>query len=72
MHVRNELLLADKKVLADDIVTARAARSGDNIPLIVSLPKTIAEIMKIQKGQRLIIYTDGEQIYIRKYEGPKI
>jgi hypothetical protein len=63
---------ADKKVLADNIVTARAARSGESIPLIVSIPKQIAEIMKVEKGQKFIIFTDGEQIYLRKYERPKL
>ena len=78
MKARNEVLLAgrEKKVLADDIVTVRAARTpkeGETIiPLIVSIPKPIAEIMKIEKGNKLVIYTDGDQIYLRRYERPKL
>lgn len=71
--LENVTTLSGKKVLADDIVTVRAARTGEgNIPLIVSIPKEIVDVMRIERGQKLVIYTDGEQIYLRAYERPKL
>lgn len=60
------------KVLAHDVVSIRAARSGDFAPLIVSIPKTVVNTMKIKKGDRLRIYTDGQKIYMDKFEVPEI
>lgn len=60
------------KVLAHDVVNIRAARSGDFAPLIVSIPKTIAKAMKIKKGDRLRIYTDGQRMYLDRFEEPEI
>jgi hypothetical protein len=60
------------KVLAHDVVNIRAARSGDFAPLIISIPKPVASAMKIKKGDRLRIYTDGQRIYIDRFEEPKI
>jgi hypothetical protein len=60
------------KVLAHDVVNVRAARSGDFSPLIVSIPKTVASSMKLRKGDRLRIYTDGQKIYLDRFEEPKI
>jgi bifunctional DNA-binding transcriptional regulator/antitoxin component of YhaV-PrlF toxin-antitoxin module len=39
-------------------------RSSDYPPLIVILPKVIADAMKVKKGDRLRIYTDGDSIYL--------
>jgi antidote-toxin recognition MazE-like antitoxin len=60
------------KVLAHDVVNIRAARSGDFAPLIISIPKTVANAMKIKKGDRLRIYTDGQKIYLDRFEIPEI
>ena len=70
--------MVSKKVLADDIVNVRAARNPDKEkgetqpPLIVSIPRPIAYAVKIQKGDRMRIYTDGEKIYLDKVEKPQI
>jgi hypothetical protein len=60
------------KVLAHDVVSVRAARSGDFAPIIVSIPKTIIEAMKIKKGDRLRKFTDGNRIYLDRFEEPEI
>lgn len=67
-----EHVIMSKKVLAHDVVNLRGAMGGDNPPLIVSIPREIATVAKLTKGDKLQIYTDGEQVYLRKYEGPKI
>ena len=60
------------KVLAHDVVSIRAARSGDFAPLIISIPKTVVNAMKVKKGDRLRIYTDGQKIYMDRFEVPEI
>jgi bifunctional DNA-binding transcriptional regulator/antitoxin component of YhaV-PrlF toxin-antitoxin module len=50
----------------------RAARSGDSTPIIVSIPKAVVDVMKIKKGDKLRIYTDGEKIYLDVFEKPEI
>ena len=60
------------KVLAHDVVNVRAARSGDYAPMIISIPKEIANSMKLKKGEKLRIYTDGQRIYIDRFEKPEI
>jgi hypothetical protein len=61
-----------KKVLAHDVVNVRPARSGDYPPMIVSIPKKIVDIMKLEKGEKLRIYTDGERIYLDRFETPTL
>ncbi len=61
-----------KKVLAHDVVNVRPARSGDYPPMIVSIPKKIIDIMKLEKGEKLRIYTDGERIYLDRFETPTL
>lgn len=61
-----------KKVLAHDVVNVRPARSGDYPPMIVSVPKKIVDIMKLKKGESLRIYTDGERIYLDRFEEPTL
>jgi hypothetical protein len=39
-------------------------RSGDYAPLIIPLPRSIADAIKVKKGDRLGIYTDGDRIYL--------
>ena len=60
------------KVLAHDTVTIRTARSGKGAPLIMSLPKEIADAVKFKKGDKVRIYTDGQKVYIDKFEIPEI
>jgi hypothetical protein len=60
------------KVLAHDVVSLRVARSGAFAPMEVSIPKPIIAAMKLKKGDKLRIYTDGQKIYIDKFEEPEI
>jgi hypothetical protein len=62
------LVPTGKKVIAHDVISVRPARSGDNPPMIITLPKKIVEAMKLKKGEDLRIYTDGEKIYIDRFE----
>ena len=41
-------------------------------PKEVSIPKPIITAMKLKKGDKLRIYTDGLKIYIDKFEEPEI
>jgi hypothetical protein len=66
----NRLVLG--KVLAHDSITIRAARSGKDAPLIMSLPKEIADKMKFKKGDKVRIYTDGEKVYVDRFDIPKV
>jgi hypothetical protein len=61
-----------KKVLAHDVVNIRPARSGDYPPMIVSIPKKIVDVMKLEKGEKLRVYTDGERIYLDRFEPPTL
>ena len=61
-----------KKVLAHDVVNVRPARSGDYPPMIVSIPKQIIDVMKLEKGEKMRIYTDGERIYLDRFELPTL
>jgi bifunctional DNA-binding transcriptional regulator/antitoxin component of YhaV-PrlF toxin-antitoxin module len=40
--------------------------------MIITIPKKIVEAMKLKKGESLRIYTDGEKIYVDRFEGPTI
>lgn len=62
----------ERKVIAHDVVNVRPARSGDYPPMIVSIPKKIVDAMKLNKGESLRIYTDGEKIYLDRFEKPTI
>lgn len=61
-----------KKVIGHDVVNVRLARSGDSPPVIISIPKKIVDIMKLKQGEKLRIYTDGERIYLDRFEEPTI
>jgi AbrB family looped-hinge helix DNA binding protein len=36
--------------------------------MIITIPKKIVEAMELKKGEDLRIYTDGEKIYIDRFE----
>lgn len=55
------------KIIAHGTAFARPARSGDNVPIIITIPKDIVEAMKIKKGENLRLYTDGDKIYIDRF-----
>jgi hypothetical protein len=42
------------------------------LPLVIPLPKPLADAMKCEKGTKVHLYTDGERAYIEKLEEPKI
>jgi hypothetical protein len=65
MQSSNQIL---GKVLAHDTITIRTARGGKGAPLIMSLPKEIADVMKFKKGDKVRIYTDGQKVYIDRFE----
>lgn len=46
--------------------------NGDYPPMIVSIPKKIVDVMKLRKGEQLRIYTDGEKIFLDRFEEPTI
>ena len=68
----NTAIPLTKKVIAHDVVTVRPARSGDYPPLIVTIPRPIIEALRLEKGERLRIYTDGDKLYLDRFEEPKI
>jgi hypothetical protein len=47
-------------------------QGGEHAPLVIPLPKSLADAMKCEKGTKVHIYTDGERAYIEKLEEPKI
>ena len=62
----------DRKVIAHDVVKVQTARSGKYPPMIISIPRDIASAMKLKKDEKIRIYTDGERIYLDRFEEPKI
>jgi hypothetical protein len=48
------------------------SRSGAFAPMEVSIPKAVITAMKLKKGDKLHVYTDGQRIYIDKLEEPEI
>jgi hypothetical protein len=67
-----KLTILSRKILAHDVVTMRGARGGEDAPLIVSIPKDLAEAAKCNKGEKWQIYTDGERIYLERLAEPKL
>jgi antitoxin component of MazEF toxin-antitoxin module len=65
-------LISSKKSVTHEVVTIRVARGGEHAPLVIRLPKSLADAMKCEKGTKVHIYTDGERAYIEKLEEPKI
>ena len=68
----NLIVPTGRKVIAHDVVSVRTARSGEYPPMIVSIPKRIVDVMKLKRGERLRIYTDGEKIYLDRFEEPTL
>ena len=64
--------LLSKKIVAHEVVTIRVARGGEYAPLVIPLPKSVADAMKCEKGTKVHIYTDGERLYVERLEEPKI
>ena len=65
-------LLTDVKKVVVEQVTIRGARSGKNPPLIVSIPRTIADKAKLRMGDTMLMFTDSDKVIITRPEMPKI
>jgi AbrB family looped-hinge helix DNA binding protein len=68
----SNIIMATRKVIAYAHSRIRAARGGDNPPMIVTIPKEVAEKSGMKLGDDIQILTDGEKIVIRKTEVPEI
>jgi hypothetical protein len=64
--------ILSRKILANDVVTIRGARGGEDAPLILSIPRAIVNAARCVKGGRWQIYTDGEKIYLERLAEPKM
>lgn len=71
-RIATAIMATGRKVIAHDVVNVRPARSGEYPPMIVSIPKKIVDVMKLKKGESLRIYTDGEKIYLDRFEEPTL
>ena len=67
MNEKQRLAHSMVKVVAHGTANARPARTGNNAPIIITIPKEIVEAMKIKKGETLRLYTDGEKVYIDRF-----
>ncbi|MDN5845280.1 MAG: AbrB/MazE/SpoVT family DNA-binding domain-containing protein [Candidatus Nitrosocosmicus sp.] len=54
------------------MVMIRRARSGDNAPLIITLPKEFVEKCNLKAGEKKRIYTDGKKICMDDGDKPKL
>jgi AbrB family looped-hinge helix DNA binding protein len=70
-RLHNVLVMTTKKVIAYAHSKLRAARGGENPPMIVTIPKQVAEKAGLKIGDDVQILTDGEKIVVRK-EVPEI
>jgi hypothetical protein len=61
-----------RTVIAHDVVRIRGATGEENPPIIVSIPRPILNVVKMEKGDEARIYTDGRRIYLEKLEEPTI
>jgi AbrB family looped-hinge helix DNA binding protein len=68
----SNIIMATRKVIAYAHSKIRAARGGDNPPMIVTIPKEVAEKSGMKLGDDIQILTDGEKIVIRKTEIPEL
>jgi AbrB family looped-hinge helix DNA binding protein len=68
----HSVLMTTKKVIAYAHSKLRAARGGENPPMIVTIPKEVAEKAGLKIGDDVQILTDGEKIVVRKEEVPEL
>jgi AbrB family looped-hinge helix DNA binding protein len=64
------LLMSDhgKKILAHDMISVRAGRGGDNPPIIITIPKTVATAFNLEIGEKLYVMTDGDKIILKRLD----
>jgi hypothetical protein len=58
------------KVITREVVRIRGATSGENPPIIISVPRKILNAASLRKGDEVRIYTDGQRVYLEKLEEP--
>jgi AbrB family looped-hinge helix DNA binding protein len=70
--LNERIFLLNEKKIVRSLVNVRAARGGDNPPLIITLPKNIANAFNLELGETLDILTDGEKIVLKRTEITKL
>ena len=61
-----------KKKIFRSLVNVRAAKGGDNPPMIITIPKNIVNAFNLELGETLDILTDGEKIVLKRTEITKL
>jgi AbrB family looped-hinge helix DNA binding protein len=69
--MKEYFLLNEKKVVRN-LVNVRPAKGGDNPPMIITIPKNIANAFNLELGETLDILTDGEKIVLKRTEITKL
>ncbi len=67
-----EYILLNEKKIVRSLVNVRAAKGGDNPPVIITIPKNIANAFNLELGETLDILTDGEKIVLKRTEITKL
>ncbi len=67
-----ECFLLNEKKIVRSLANVRAARGGDNPPMIITIPKNIANAFNLELGETLDILTDGEKIVLKRTEITKL
>ena len=64
-----ELFMVEEgKVLAFGEVVVRTARSGNNPPVIITIPNDVVNACKLKIGEKMDVITDGKKIVIKRRE----
>ena len=67
-----ECFLLNEKKIVRSLENIRAARGGDNPPMIITIPKNIANAFHLTLGETLDILTDWEKIVLKRTEITKL
>lgn len=67
-----EYFLLNEKKIVRSLVNVRAAKGGENPPMIITIPKNIANAFNLELGETLDILTDGEKIVLKRTEITKL
>ena len=67
-----EYFLLNEKKITRSLANVRAARGGDNPPMIITIPKNIANAFNLKLGETIDILTDGEKIVLKRTEITKL
>ena len=69
--MKDYFLLYEKKIVRS-LVNVRAAKWGDNPPMMITIPKNIANVFNLELGKTLAILTDCEKIVLKRTEITKL